>query len=64
MVNLNNGWGYREFRKQRAFMRKASKPIDSIVLAKTLVNYSQKKEIYTKLLKDIIINNNLQKYDK
>jgi uncharacterized FlgJ-related protein len=45
-------------------MRKASKPIDSIVLAKTLVNYSQKKEIYTKLLKDIIINNNLQKYDK
>jgi Bax protein len=64
MVNLNNGWGYQEFRKQRAFMRKASKPIDSIVLAKTLVNYSQKKEIYTKLLKDIIINNNLQKYDK
>jgi Bax protein len=64
MVNLNNSWGYKELRKQRALMRKDGKPIDSIVLAKTLINYSQKKEIYTKLLADIIINNNLQKYDK
>lgn len=64
MVNINNGWGYKELRKQRALMRKADKPIDSIVLAKTLINYSQKREVYTKLLVDIIINNDLQKYDK
>lgn len=63
MINLNNGWGYEEFRKQRAIFRKENKPIDSIILAQTLINYSQKKEVYTKLLVTIITKNNLQKYD-
>ena len=62
MINLNIGWGYKEFRALRAKLRLENK-LTGLNLAKTLVNYSQKKEVYTKMLENIIISNNISKYD-
>jgi Bax protein len=63
MINLNVGWGYKNFRDLRNHLRISKAPISGIVLSKTLINYSQKKEKYTKLLAKIIKQNNLAKYD-
>jgi Bax protein len=64
MINLNLGWGYKELRNVRAKLRKLEKPLTGVVLSKTLVNYSQKREEYTKLLAKIIKRNNLTRFDK
>jgi Bax protein len=64
MINLNLGWAYEDFRRLRAKLRKQNKKLSGLVLSKTLVNYSQKKEKYTKLLAKIIKKNNLERFDR
>lgn len=61
--NMNTGWGYKEFRKLRAEFRKRNMNPSGIALTPTLINYSQKKEEYTRLLRKFIIQNNLMKHD-
>ena len=63
LMNMNTGWGYKEFRELRFNLRKKGMPPTGIVLARTLINYSQKKEEYTKLLRKFILDNNLMKHD-
>lgn len=64
MINLNLSWGYKKFRILRANMRKENKKLTGLELSKTLLNYSQKREVYTKLLATIIVRNNLKRFDK
>lgn len=63
LMNMNLGWGYKEFRKLRAEFRERNMQPSGIVLSRTLVNYSQKKEEYTRLLRKFILDNNLMKHD-
>ena len=63
MINLNVGWGYKEFRKLRYQLRLNNSKPNGLILSETLKNYSQKKETYTQILKDLIIRSNLAKYD-
>ena len=51
MINLNLGWGYKDFRTLRVKIRKGNKEPTGIVLSNTLINYSQKREEYVKILK-------------
>ena len=62
MINLNSGWGYKDFRALRATLR-ANNNISGVALSSTLTNYSQKKEAYNKMVKNLIISNKLSKYD-
>ena len=64
MINLNLGWEYKGLRDEREKMRKANKSISGLKLSQTLINYSQKKELYVQLLAKIIKKNNLQRFDK
>jgi uncharacterized FlgJ-related protein len=64
MINLNLSWGYKKFRILRASMRKENKKLTGFELSKTLLNYSQKREVYTKLLATIIVRNDLKRFDK
>lgn len=64
MINLNLGWGYKDFRELRVKIRKDGKEPTGIVLSETLINYSQKREEYVKILKNLIRRNNLLQYDK
>jgi Bax protein len=63
LINMNLGWGYKEFRTKRAQMREEGLTLNGVALAPTLINYSQKKEKYTKLLHKFIIQNKLLKHD-
>ncbi len=64
MFNLNIGWGYKKLRDLRAKIRKYGAPLTGLSLSKTLINYSQKKEEYTKILATIILANNLKRFEK
>ncbi|MCK5293269.1 MAG: glucosaminidase domain-containing protein [Arcobacteraceae bacterium] len=64
MINLNLGWGYKEFRTLRVKIRKNRKEPTGIVLSDTLINYSQKREKYVKILKNLIKRNKLIQYDR
>ncbi len=64
MINLNLGWGYKEFRTLRVKIRKSRKEPTGIVLSDTLINYSQKREKYVKILKNLIKRNKLIQYDR
>lgn len=63
LMNMNLGWGYKEFRDLRAKMRAQGHKPNGVALSRTLINYSQKKEEYTALLRKFIIQNKLLKYD-
>ena len=63
MQNLNNHRAYREFRRERAAMRKADREIDSRVLAKTLTRYSQRGEKYVASILGLIRTNKLDRLD-
>ncbi|ACM93783.1 mannosyl-glycoprotein endo-beta-N-acetylglucosamidase domain protein [Nautilia profundicola AmH] len=63
MKNLNRNPAYKEFRELRDKFTKEHKKFTGIDAADTMINYSQKKEEYVKLLKHMIKANNWQKYD-
>lgn len=58
MYNLNTHNAYAGLRKKRAELRTKNQKISGLVLAETLINYSERKEEYVKGLK-AMINTNL-----
>ena len=62
--NLNTHSSYKKFRFVRAQLRDDNKKIDSLKLAEYLNNYAQTGTEYTKVLKQIIQQNQLQDFDE
>ena len=64
MLNLNRTNAYTSFRMLRSHFQKMRKKLSGLVLSQTLINYSQIKERYLKILKSVIERNDLEEYDK
>ncbi len=62
--NLNTHGSYKSFRSERAKMRDADIDLDSLHLADYLDKYAATGKEYTKIIKKIIKQNNLQDFDK
>ena len=62
--NLNTHGSYKEFRSARANMRDDDKFLDSLILAEYLDKYAATGKEYTKIIKQIIKQNNLQDFDR
>ncbi len=63
LLNLNSNQAYAEFRAKRAHLRAAEKVPTGYDLVDTLINYSERKETYVHLLRDIIARNDLAPFD-
>lgn len=63
MKNLNTNLAYKYFRELRYKYHKNNKRFTGLIAADTMINYSQKKEEYIKLLKQLIKSHNWEKYD-
>ena len=63
MKNLNTNLAYKNFRELRYKYRKSSKKFTGLVAAETMINYSQKRKKYVKLLKKLIKSYNWERYD-
>ncbi len=61
--NLNTHKSYKEFRDKRQEMRERKKKISGLELTKTLDNYAQTGNKYTKILEQIIIQNKLTDFE-
>jgi len=64
MLNLNTNDAYSLFRERRLIARNSGKLYTGIDAAKTMVNYSELKEEYNRMVKEMIEQNNLIIYDK
>jgi Bax protein len=64
LLNLNSHRPYRRFRKIRAELRQAGKPLDGAKLAAGLQHYSETGQEYVDLLRGIIRKNRLSPLDK
>jgi len=62
--NLNTHSSYKKFRFVRAQLRDDNKKLDSLKLAELLDNYAQTGTEYTKVLKQIIQQNQLKDFDE
>ena len=62
--NLNTHGSYRQFRSARANMRDSDVELDSLILADFLDKYAATGKEYTKIIKQIIKQNNLKDFDK
>ena len=62
--NLNTHGSYKKFRSERASMRDKEEELDSLLLADYLDKYAATGKEYTKILKQIIKQNNLKDFDK
>ena len=62
--NLNTHGSYKQFRSERANMRDSDVELDSMILADFLDKYAATGKEYTKIIKQIIKQNNLQDFDK
>jgi Bax protein len=60
MLNLNRNNAYSDFRELRFLL---GVEFDGLTASSKMLNYSQTREQYVKLLRDIMINNGLTKYD-
>ena len=63
MLNLNRNLAYKSFQEKRFELKKTAQKIDGLELSQTVLNYSGIAQDYLKILKDIIVLNNLQDYD-
>ena len=61
--NLNTHRGYKSFRKKRAKLREQNKKLSGLVLIHELKNYAQTGKEYTKILKQIIEQNDLDDFE-
>jgi Bax protein len=61
--NLNTHRAYRDFRRERASLRRAGKPLDGLVLASGLVRYSERGPDYVRTLRTMIRSNGLTDFD-
>lgn len=64
MLNLNTNDAYIVFREKRLQARNSGKNFGGMEASKTMVNYSELKEEYIKMLREMIEQNNLLIYDK
>jgi len=64
MHNLNTNPAYKKFRNLRYKIKKLHKKFTGSLAAITMVNYSQRKKEYVKLLKRMIRQNHWEKFDK
>jgi Bax protein len=64
MSNLNTHNAYQDLRDKRVELRRQGKELSGLVLAETLVSYSEKGQEYVKTLKSIITTNDLGVADK
>ena len=62
--NLNTHGSYKEFRSARANMRDRDEELDSLILAEYLDKYAATGKEYTKIIKQIIKQNDLKDFDK
>ena len=62
--NLNTHGSYKQFRSARASMRDDDEDLDSLLLAEYLDKYAATGKEYTKIIKQIIKQNDLQDFDK
>jgi len=63
MKNLNRNPAYKKFRDLREKYTEENKTFTGLAAADTMINYSQKKEEYVKLLKKMIKSNGWSVYD-
>jgi uncharacterized FlgJ-related protein len=63
-INLMSHRAYEDFRRLRAELRAAGKPLDSLVLADGLLSYSERGQAYVDTLKGIIRANALDVADR
>jgi len=63
MLNLNRHRSYKEFRLLRAHKRALHKPFTGLDAATKMTNYSQMREVYNKLLKNVIKGNGFMGYE-
>ena len=61
--NLNTHKGYKKFRERRAVLSKRNKPAKGLDLIDTLDKYAQTGSEYTKVLRTIIEQNNLDDFE-
>jgi len=64
MATLNTHPAHREFRQLRAQMRRQGNALDSMALAGKLTRYSEERERYVELVRDVISVNSLRRYDR
>ncbi len=64
MLNLNRNLAYKSFQEQRYEQRNRQKHPEGLALSQTMLNYSGIAQDYLKILKDIIVVNNLQNFDR
>ena len=64
MLNLNTNNAYNTFRERRYLARSSGKVYTGMEAARTLINYSELKEEYIKMVREMIEQNNLQIYDR
>jgi Bax protein len=62
-INVNTAHPYRDFRAMRADMRRKHLPISGILLADTLLHYSERGQAYVNDLKSVIRQNRLTDVD-
>jgi Bax protein len=62
--NLNTHRAYRRFRAMRETMRTSGAHLNSLTLISSLTPYSKKGEAYVKLLKNVIVVNQLEPLDR
>ena len=61
--NLNTHKSYLKFREKRKSLRKKNKKIEGLELTETLKNYAQTGSEYTKILNQIITQNDLTDFE-
>ena len=63
MLNLNRHYSYKEFRSLRAEKRSHGEPFTGLEAAETMGNYSQMREVYTRLISKVIKGNGFMGYE-
>ena len=63
LINLNTHKAYKDLRRMRESLRVKNKTVSGYLLSETLINYSQKKEKYIVMIKQIIRKSKLKKWD-
>ncbi len=64
LKNINTHLAYAEFREERKKLRMSGENLSGYKLVDFLEDYSERKELYLKDVKEIMTSNNFQKYDK
>lgn len=64
MLNLNTNDAYEDFRDKRVKAKNSGRNFGGIEASKTMINYSELKGEYIKMIKEMVDQNNLLIYDK